>query len=81
MGVNEVNEEIVRFSEASQIVREQDMKGNPLTHLITQRLAGTLGGLCLSMCLSVCLFVCLSACVCRLLLKLRIQSPSYAPHH
>ncbi len=59
VGVNEVNEEVVPFSEANQILREQDMKGNPLTHLITQRSAGPLGGLCLSMCLSVCLSVCM----------------------
>ncbi|KAL0030547.1 hypothetical protein WJX79_003580 [Trebouxia sp. C0005] len=37
VGVNDINEEVVPFSEASQIIREQDMKGNPLTHLITER--------------------------------------------
>ncbi len=36
VGVNEVNEEVVPFSEANQILTEQDMKGNPLTHLITE---------------------------------------------
>ena len=38
VGVNEINEEVVPFSEAGHILREQDMKGNPLTHLITNRL-------------------------------------------
>ncbi len=47
VAVNEVNEEVVPFSEANQILREQDMKGNPLTHLISERSAGALGGLCL----------------------------------
>ena len=47
VAVNEVNEEVVPFSEANQILREQDMKGNPLTHLISDRSAGALGGLCL----------------------------------
>ncbi len=55
VGVNEVNEEVVPFSEANQILREQDMKGNPLTHLITERSSGGLECLFLCMCLSVCM--------------------------
>ena len=58
VGVNEVNEEVVPFSEANQILREQDMKGNPLTHLITERSAKGLGGgggLCGGRDVSVCL--------------------------
>ena len=37
VGVNEVNEAIIPFTEASHILREQDMKGNPVTHHITDR--------------------------------------------
>ncbi|KAL3152922.1 hypothetical protein ABBQ38_012226 [Trebouxia sp. C0009 RCD-2024] len=35
VAVNEVNEAIVPFSERGNILREPDMKGNPLTHLIS----------------------------------------------
>lgn len=62
VGVNEVNEEVVPFSEANQILREQDMKGNPLTHLITERSAGG-WGVCVPKCVSVRLCVCLTACI------------------
>ncbi|KAL3136265.1 hypothetical protein ABBQ32_007272 [Trebouxia sp. C0010 RCD-2024] len=37
VAVNELNEVIVPFSEGSNILREPDMKGNPLTHLISDR--------------------------------------------
>ena len=46
VAVNEVNEAIVPFTEPGNILREKDMKGNPLTHLITDRSA------CLPACLS-----------------------------
>ena len=39
VAVNEVNRSIVPFSEADQILREQDMKGNPLSHHIDDRSA------------------------------------------
>lgn len=39
VAVNELNEVIVPFSEGSNILREPDMKGNPLTHLISDRSA------------------------------------------
>lgn len=42
MAVNEVNEAIVPFTEPGNILREQHMKGNPLTHLITDRSASLL---------------------------------------
>jgi len=73
VGVNEVNEEVVPFSGAHQILREQDMKGNPLTHLITERSAAALGGLCLSLCLSGCLHVFRDFC----LPGHRTQTPIY----
>lgn len=61
VGVNDINEEVVPFSEASQIIREQDMKGNPLTHLITERSHPP-------PCVFKSVSVCLSACIYRLLL-------------
>ena len=39
VAVNDVNEAIVPFTEPGNILREQHMKGNPLTHLITARSA------------------------------------------
>ena len=39
VAVNEANEAIVPFTEPGNILREQHMKGNPLTHLITHRFA------------------------------------------
>ena len=47
VGVNEINEEVVPFSEAGHILREQDMKGNPLTHLITDRSESLHAAICL----------------------------------
>ena len=56
VGVNDVNAAIIPFSEGSNILREQDMKGNPVTHHITDRctlmLSKTLLGACMTKLLS-----------------------------
>ena len=87
VAVNEVNEAIVPFSEPGNILREQQMKGNPLTHLITDRSAHWFASGCLSVsCLSISLASCmshgLSACLSVVLQvsHLLLQVPGHSCH-